>query len=181
MADEYEFEEEEFTTQFNGQTLRRILAQTRPYWKWVTGFLAGVAFVVVVDAYFTYLRKQIIDQGISAGDAAALTQIAVIYAGMILFQAAGVFGFIYLAGILGERIQDDLRKQMFNHLQALSLTYFSKTPVGWIMSRVTSDSVRISELITWGLLDTAAGALSIISSFVFMLAIHWQLALIVLL
>ncbi|HEY4720800.1 MAG TPA: ABC transporter transmembrane domain-containing protein, partial [Anaerolineae bacterium] len=181
MADEYEFEEEEFTTQFNGQTLRRILAQTRPYWKWVTGFLAGVAFVVVVDAYFTYLRKQIIDQGISAGDAAALTQIAVIYAGMILFQAAGVFGFIYLAGILGERIQYDLRKQMFNHLQALSLTYFSKTPVGWIMSRVTSDSVRISELITWGLLDTAAGALSIISSFVFMLAINWQLALIVLL
>ncbi len=181
MAEDLEFEEEEFTTQFNGQTIKRILLQTRSHWKWVAGFLLAVVQVVIVDAYFTYLRKQIIDQGIAPHDPAALANIAVIYGAMIVFQAAGVFGFIYLAGILGERVQYDLRKQMFNHLQDLSLTYYSQTPVGWIMSRVTSDSVRISELVTWGLLDTTWGALSIITSFVFMLAIHWVLALLVLL
>ena len=181
MADDYEFEEEEFTTQFNGQTIKRILMQTRPHWKWVAGFLAAIAFVVILDSYFTYLRKQIIDAGITPHDPVALTNIAVIYGGMIAFQAAGVFVFIFLAGILGERIQYDLRKKMFNHLQDLSLTYYSKTPVGWIMSRVTSDSVRVSELVTWGMVDTVAGALSIVSSFVFMLAINWALALMVLL
>ncbi len=181
MADDYEFEEEEFTTQFNGQTLRRILAQTRPHWKWVAGFLIAVGFVVILDSIFTYLRKQMIDQGITAGDQHALTQIMIVYGAMILFQAVGVFGFIFLAGILGERVQYDLRQKMFNHLQSLSLTYFSKTPVGWIMSRVTSDSVRISELVTWGLVDSTWGALSIVTSFIFMLAINWQLALIVLL
>ena len=181
MADDYEFEEEEFTTQFNGQTIKRILMQTRPHWKWVAGFLAAIAVVVILDSYFTYLRKQIIDVGITPHDPTALTNIAVIYGGMIAFQAAGVFGFIFLAGILGERIQYDLRKQMFNHLQRLSLTYYSKTPVGWIMSRVTSDSVRISELVTWGIVDSVWGALSIVSSFVFMLAINWALALMVLL
>jgi ATP-binding cassette subfamily B protein len=181
MADDYEFEEEEFTTQFNGQTIKRILMQTRPHWKWVAGFLAAIAVVVILDSYFTYLRKQIIDVGITPRDPVALTNIAVIYGGMIVFQAAGVFGFIFLAGILGERIQYDLRKKMFNHLQNLSLTYYSKTPVGWIMSRVTSDSVRISELVTWGIVDSVWGALSIISSFVFMLAINWALALMVLL
>ena len=65
-----------------------------------------------------------------------------------------VFGFIYLAGVLGERVQYDLRQKMFNHLQDLSLSYFGRTPVGWIMSRVTSDSERIADLVTWGMLDT---------------------------
>jgi ATP-binding cassette, subfamily B, bacterial len=181
MADEIEFEEEEFSTQFSGQTVMRILAQTRPHWKWVVGFLVTVALVATSDAFFTYLRKQIIDLGITPGDTAALVRIGVIYAGMIVLQAAGVFTFIYLAGVLGERVRYDLRKKTFEHLQDLSLTYYSKTPVGWIMSRVTSDTVRIAELVTWGMLDVTWGVVSIITAFAFMLAINWQLALLVLL
>lgn len=181
MANDAEFEEEEFTTQFNGQTIKRILLQTKPHWKWVLGFLIAVAAVVVLDAYFTYTRGLFIDEGIVPGDAAALLRLGTLYAVMIVFQAAGVFGFIYLAGILGERIQYDLRKKMFDRLQDLSLTYYSKTPVGWIMSRVTSDSVRISELVTWGIVDSVWGFLSIVTSFAVMITINWQLALMVLL
>ena len=181
MAEDIEFEEEEFSTQFNGQTVMRILAQTRPHWKWVVGFLVLVTLVAASDAYFTFLRKQIIDQGITPGDTAALARTGIIYAVLIIFQAAGVFAFIYLVGVLGERVGYDLRKQMFNHLQDLSLKYYSKTPVGWIMSRVTSDSARIAELVTWGMLDVTAGIVSIVTAFAFMLAIDWQLALLVLL
>ncbi len=181
MSDEIEFEEEEFTTQFNGQTMLRILALTRPHWKWVGGFLIAVTLVAGLDSYFTFLRKQFIDQGITPDDTAALAHFGAIYAVTIFVQAAGVFTFIYLAGVLGERVQYDLRKQMFEHLQDLSLTYYSKTPVGWIMSRVTSDAARISELVTWGMLDVTWGAVSIITSFLFMMFINWQLALLVLL
>ena len=181
MADEIEFEEEEFTTRFNGQTLLRILAQVRPHWKWVAGFLVTITLVAASDAYFTFLRKQIIDQGITPGDTAALARIGVIYAVLIVFQAAGAFTFIYLAGVLGERVSYDLRKKTFNHLQELSLKYYSQTPVGWIMSRVTSDSVRIAELVTWGMLDVTWGVVSIVTAFAFMLAINLQLALLVLL
>jgi ATP-binding cassette subfamily B protein len=181
MADEIEFEEEEFSTQFNGQTLVRIMAQTRPHWKWVVGFLVTVTLVAASDAYFTYLRKQIIDLGITPGDTAALVRIGVIYGVMIIFQAAGVFTFIYLAGVLGERVRYDLRKKTFDHLQDLALTYYSKTPVGWIMSRVTSDTVRIAELVTWGMLDVTASVVSIVTAFAFMLFINFQLALLVLL
>ena len=46
---------------------------------------------------------------------------------------------------------------MFDHLQKLSFSYFDRTPVGWIMSRVTSDTERIAELVTWGLLDVTWG------------------------
>jgi ATP-binding cassette subfamily B protein len=58
MTDQY-FEEEEFSTEFNGKTVLRILAQTRPYWRWVLGFLTTVILVSFLDGYFTYLNKRV--------------------------------------------------------------------------------------------------------------------------
>jgi ATP-binding cassette subfamily B protein len=180
MSDEY-FEEEEFTTQFNGKTALRILALAKPYGKWLLGFLFAIGFVSLLDSYFTFLNKQIVDQAISTSDTNALFRIAGIYAALILVQAAGVFGFIFLAGVLGERIRYDLRQKMFNHLQDLSLAYYNHTPVGWIMARVTSDSERVADLVTWGLLDVTWAVMNILTSAYFMLVINMRLALIVLL
>jgi ATP-binding cassette subfamily B protein len=177
---EFEFEEEEFTTQFTGRTVLRILAQARPHWRWLVGFVLTIALVSAVDSYFTFLSMRIVDEGIIAGDTEALKQIVTQYGALIIVQAAGVFGFIYLAGILGERIRYDLRKKMFDHLQDLSFSYFDQTPVGWIMSRVTSDTDRIAELVTWGLLDVTWGMMNIATAMFFMLIIDWKLALIVL-
>lgn len=179
MPDHY-FEEEEFETRFNGKTFRRILGLTRPHWKWVLGFIATIAVVSTLDAVFTYFSKRIIDDGILAQNSAFLLRIMIIYAVLIVVQAVAVFGFIYLAGVLGERIRYDLRQKMFNHLQNLSLSYYSRTPVGWIMSRVTSDSDRVADLVTWGFVDSMWGFMNIITSMVFMLIISWKLALIVL-
>jgi ATP-binding cassette subfamily B protein len=179
VAEEFEFEEEEFSTQFNGRTMLRILAQAKPHWRWFVGFLIAIAAVSALDSFFTYLSKQIVDEGILAGDREALFRIVGIYGALIFVQAIGVFGFIFLAGILGERIRYDLRKKLFNHLQDLSFSYFDRTPVGWIMARVTSDSDRIAELVTWGLLDVTWGLMNIVTALYFMLIINWKLALIV--
>ncbi len=175
-----EFSEEEFSTEFNGQTVLRILGLTKPHWPWLIGFVVTIGVVSALDAYFTFLGKQIIDEGIIPGDRVALFQIIRTYALLTIVQVINVFGFIYLAGVLGERVQYDLRKNTFNHLQNLSLSYFDRTPVGWIMSRVTSDSERIAQLVTWGLLDVTWGLLNIGTAVYFMLVINWQLALIVL-
>jgi ATP-binding cassette subfamily B protein len=177
---EYFDEEEERKTRVNIRTILRILAQAKPHWKWLVGFLVTIAIVSVLDSVYTYLRKQIVDQVILAGDQAVFTQALVAYAATILVQAAGVFAFIYLTGILGQRIQYDLRQAMFNHLQDLSFAYFNRTPVGWLMARVTSDSERVAHLTTWGLLDVTWGVLNIATSAFFMLVINWRLALIVL-
>ncbi len=174
------FEEEEFVTGFHGRTVWRILAQARPHWAWAAGFLACIALVSAQDSVFTYLSKLIVDEGIVSGDQARLVELLLIYGGLAVVQVAAVFGFIYLAGILGERIHYDLRKNMFDHLQELSFSYFDRTPVGWIMSRVTSDSGKISELVTWGLLDVTWGIMNIGTAMVFMLIINWRLALAVL-
>ena len=180
MADNVShFEEEEFTTKFNGKVFVRILGLVRPHWKWVVGFVCFVGAVSALEAYFNYLGKRIIDEGIVPGNRDALVQIIVTYAGLYVFLAVCVFGFIYLAGVLGQRVAYDLRKRMFNHLQTLSLPYFGRTPVGWIMSRVNSDSERIADLVTWGMLDVTWAAMNIVISLGFMLSINWQLTLVV--
>lgn len=173
------YEEEAFTSQFNGKTFRRILSLTRPHWKWVVGFLLTIALVSSLDAYFTYLSKRIVDEGIAARNLPAVYHFLTTYAVLIVVQALGAFGFIYMVGVLGERIRYDLRQMMFNHLQKLSLSYYSRTPVGWIMSRVTSDSDRVAELVTWGTLDSTWALVNIVTSMVFMIIINWRLALIV--
>lgn len=178
MQDDYS-EDENLNTRFTGQTFKRILSLTRPHWKWVAGFLGFILVTSVLDAYFTYLSKRIIDEGIIPRNPDPLISILIQYGLLIAVQAAMVFGFIYLSGVLGERIRYDLRKKMFNHLQQLSLAYYSRTPVGWIMARVTSDSERVSDLVTWGLVDTTWSVMNIGTSLIFMLLINWQLALIV--
>lgn len=181
MSDELiELEEEEFTSQLTGPVLKRILGLLKPHWKWVVGFLFTIAITSALDAYFTYLNKQFIDQGITLKDSARIMYLATIYGGFIIIQSAAVFTFIYLAGVLGERIQYDLRKMLFNHLQDLSLSYYAQNAVGRLIARVTSDTGRVSELLTWGLVDSTWSAMNIISSTVFMMIINWRLGLVVL-
>ncbi|MEZ4613893.1 MAG: ABC transporter ATP-binding protein [Caldilineaceae bacterium] len=179
MSNQIEFEEEEFSTQFNGQTILRIVYQLKPYWLWVIGFLGAVAVVSFLESFFTYLSKRIIDEAIVAKNIDALWQILTIYGSLILLQAVMVFTFIYVTGLLGERVRYDLRKTMFNHLQQLSLSYYNRTPIGWIMARVTSDTDRLAELVTWGLLDITWAIMNVSAAVYFMVLIDWQLALIV--
>ena len=180
MSDEYRFEEEEFTTQFNGQTVLRIIKQGLHHWPLMLFFLVSIATVSALDSYFTYLSKRIMDEGIIAGNADVLTRIILQYGALMLLQAVMVFGFITCAGMLSERVQYDLRKTMFGRLQELSLSYFDRTPVGWLMSRVTSDTQRVGDLVSWGFLDVTWGFTNITTALVFMFFISWRMALIVL-
>ncbi len=176
---ENKFEEEEFTTQFNGKTVLRILNQLKPYWKKVIIFVVTIAVIAFLDSYFTYLSKRIVDEGIVPKDINAIFHVVKIYGSLMVVQAAAVLGMILITGILGEQIHYDLRKVMFGNLQDQSLSYFDKTPVGWIMSRFTSDSERIADLVTWGLLDVSWAVFNISVALLFMLKINWKLALVV--
>ena len=176
----YRFQEEEYSTHFNGKTILRILGQIQRHWPWAVGAGVLIAVVAALDAYFTFLGKRMIDEGIISRDLETIYSLAFVYGGLIFVQGGGVFGFIYFIGSLGERIQYDLRQKMFSHLQDLSFSYFDRTPVGWIMSRVTSDSARVGELVSWGMLDITWGVVNISTAIGFMFLINWRLALVVL-
>lgn len=174
-----ELEEEEYTSELTAPVLKRILQVLKPHWKWVVGFLITIGLTSAFDAYFTYLNKQMIDEGIALGDKEVLIRIAWIYGSFILMQCIFIFIFIYLAGVLGERVQYDLRKMLFNHLQELSLSYYAQNAVGRLIARVTSDTGRVSDLVTWGIVDSVWAVMNIITSITFMAIINWRLALIV--
>jgi len=173
------FEEEEFSSQMNRDTVARIFGLLKPHWRAVVTFMVAIAIVAAAEAFMTFITKLIIDEGIIAGDAERLRDLILLYSAMMLILAAGVFVFIFVTGRLGQQVMYDLRKKLFNHLQDLSLAYYSKTPVGWIMSRVTSDSERIAELVSWGLLDVTWAVMNIATALFFMLTISWQLTLVV--
>lgn len=174
-----ELEEEEYTSQLTSHTLKRIIGLVKPHWRWMVEFLIAIVFTASLDALFTFINKNMIDQGIAHKSIPTLLRYASYYGGLQLLQAISVFFFIFLVGILGERIQYDIRRAVFNHLQDLSLSFYSQNAVGRLMARVTSDSGRISSLMTWGMLDVTWAIVSVIMSVVFMMIINWKLALIV--
>jgi ATP-binding cassette subfamily B protein len=174
-----QWEEEDFEESWDTGTLMRMLGLAARRKLWLAGFLATVALVALSDSVFTYLKKLVIDEAITPGNPESLVWIGGLFILLSILQAGGVFTFIYLAGLLGERIQYDLRRSMFTRLQQLSFSYFDRTPVGWIMSRVTSDPAKVADLVTWGLLDATWASMSIVSAMFFMLYLKWDLGLLV--
>ncbi len=158
----------------------RLWQVVKPHWKLLLLGLIGITAVSIMDAYFTFLNKRILDEAIIPGNRQALVQLFTVYGAIVLGQSLSFFIFIYFVGLQGERVRYDLRQKLFDHLQDLSLAYFSKTPLGWIMSRVTSDTERMGELLTWGIVDSVWAIVNIGFAAIFMFIINWKLALIVL-
>ncbi|MCP4419133.1 MAG: ABC transporter ATP-binding protein [Chloroflexi bacterium] len=179
MSEQY-FEEEEFDSEMNGDTIRRIFREGTKRWPYMVMSLACITAVALIEAYLTFLSKRMIDEGVMARDLDALRSFAIQYGAWFLVFTLFVFGFIVATGFLGHLIKYDLRKQMFNHLQNLSLSYYNRTPNGWIMSRVTSDAERVGDLVSWGFLDMTWTITSILAALGFMFAINWKLTLLVL-
>lgn len=179
MSQHEHFEEEEFDTQFNGQTVIRLIRQGLIHWPLMIGYFIAMLVTATMDGFLTFVSMRIIDEGILAGDAVLLNQLVIQYGLGLLLVALGVMGFIFAAGRLGERVEYDLRKTMFARLQDLSLSYYDRTPVGWLMSRLTADASRVGGLVSWGFMDLLWGAASILISLVFMAMIDLKMMLII--
>jgi ATP-binding cassette subfamily B protein len=175
------YDENELDDEVNLQSgvLGRLLKLLKPYKMTMILGILSIAVVSWLDAYFAILNKRIIDEGIIANDVSALIRLFYNYGFVVLGQMVAFFVMMFSVGVQGERLRYDLRKNLFNHLQKLSLSYFSKTPIGWIMSRVTSDTEKMGELLTWGIVDTLWAVTNIGFAIFYMLQLNTQLALIV--
>jgi len=85
---------------------------------------------------------------------------------------------VLLLSIIGQRIMFDMRSQMFDHLQRLSLAYFDHNPVGRLMTRLTNDVDSLNEMFTSGAISILGDALTILGITILLLVINWQLALV---
>ena len=181
MSTFYDENELDDNVPLTGNLFHRLLGIIKPHWRIMTAGMIGISLVAIADAVFTYLQKEIIDRAIIAGDQSVLLQLFTYYIWLVVIQSVAVFMFVYFVGKQGELVRYDLRKKLFNHLQKLSLAYFSKTPLGWIMSRVTSDTEKMGDLLTWGIVDSTWAIVNIIFAAIFMFVINWRLAILVVL
>ena len=108
------------------------------------------------------------------------TTFIIVYITTAVMFGLVVFGFIKAAGTLEVEIGYELRKQAFNKVQVLSYNYFDKTPGGWIISRLTNDSRRLSGIVSWGTMEGVWSMATMLGALVVMFIIKWQLALIML-
>ena len=105
--------------------------------------------------------------------------IAGAYGALFTVFAWFVWFFIRMAGRVATGVAYDLRRKGFARLQELSFSYYDTRPVGWLMTRLTSDVSKVSGLIPWFSLDLVWGTCFISGIIIAMFYLNWLLALIV--
>ncbi|GMG96638.1 ABC transporter ATP-binding protein [Tepidimicrobium xylanilyticum] len=136
--------------------------------------------VGVLDSVFPLFSKYVIDNFIAKNTLHGLDKFILIFLSIILIQGINVFLFLVLAGKIETNISYDIRKMGFEKLQLLPLSYYDKKAVGWLMARMTSDINRISETISWGLVDFSWGIAMMLAIVIAMFNLNVKLALIAL-
>jgi ATP-binding cassette subfamily B protein len=142
----------------------------------VAGLIGGGVVIALIETALPLLVRSIVDEA-SKGDAARLAPILSIYAGLFLFFAAGVWLFIDSAGGVATRTADRLRRDSFAKLQTLEPAYFDVRPTGWLVSRLTADCTKVSNILPWCMLDFAWCTAILTGVTITMFVIEPQLAL----
>ncbi len=175
-----QFEEHDYSKEFDPQLWRKLLRFAKPYKRQLIGLGCVMVMVAVVDALFPMMNRIAIDRFIVPATTDGLVGFLALYGVLVFVQAANVFTLITLAGRVEVGIVHDLREVGFRRLQELSFSYFDRTPVGWVMARMTSDAQRLGDTISWGLVDIAWGGSMMIAIGAFMISMNARLGLIVL-
>jgi len=175
-------EEQEFNTDsLDTKLWRRIFALLMVHKKKLYVLFMFMIMVATVDVIFPYLNKMAIDTYVSGnGDLSKLWLFALAYFACIVWQGLNIYFFLRQAGRIEMDFSYDVRNKAFRKLQELSFTYYDKTPLGWIMARMTSDIGRLAEILSWSLMDLVWGLTVMLGITIVMFAVNWQLALLVL-
>jgi ATP-binding cassette subfamily B protein len=127
--------------------LRRTVTFTRPYLRQLTYFAIALAITSLATLSIGLGLKFVIDRGLSAGSAAMLDQGLALLVGIVLIISVGTFVRFYYISWIGERVVADIRKAVFNHILKLSPGFFETTKTGEILSRLTTDTALLQQVI----------------------------------
>lgn len=131
-----------------------------------------------LDLVFPTAVSKMIDNVLPSRNLSLIIWIGIGLLLLYVFRAVLQYIVDYWGHTLGARIEYDMRKDLFNHIQKLSFNYFDNTKTGHIMSRIVNDLNDISELAHHGPEDMFVAAVTLLGSFIIMMNIHWPLALI---
>ncbi|HET8648872.1 MAG TPA: ABC transporter ATP-binding protein, partial [Gemmatimonadales bacterium] len=163
---------------YDRYTLGRLGRYLRPY----VGVTAIAVLLLLAGAGLALigpvLTKRAIDVAIPQHDVAQLATLGAIFLGALVMELIADYGQTVLTAYLGQRIMFDLRLEIFDHLQRLSIPFFDRNPVGRLITRVTSDVETLNELFSTGLVTVIGDLFTLIAIMATMLAMDWRLALV---
>jgi ATP-binding cassette, subfamily B, bacterial len=173
-------QETRFEKRFDLRVWSKLLRYAMGH-KWKLAGLAFFGFTTALsDIGFPWVTGALIDEVAIKGSEADISGYAWVYFGLVCSLSISILAFIMLAGSVRTSVAHDIRRDGFANLQRLSFSYFDKHPVGWLMSRMTSDCERLSNIMAWGTLDLVWGSTLLIGIAAVMISMNWSLALIVL-
>lgn len=169
-----------FTKRLDIGLWRKLAGYLKPYRR----ELAGLALVMIcaagIDALIPIMTRNAIDNYVVPGNLEGLRLFGLGYFGLVLMQGLNVWLLIAIAGRIEVQLCYDIRRAGFQKLQELSFSYYDRTPVGWIVARINSDSMKLGETISWGFVDGVWGISMMFAVALFMLVMDWRLALLAL-
>lgn len=174
---DHHFEEQDYTKSFDAGLWRRIFRFAFRHKKHLFLLIGSNLLLSGLDALMPILSMYAIDTFIVGRDLSTFGPYMVVYIGIVLIFAGGVFMFIYQAGRLQTKMVYDVRAAGFKRLQEQGFSYYDTTNVGWIMARMTSDTERLGDFITWNLVDSLGALFYIGMSIIAMSQLDGRLTL----
>jgi ATP-binding cassette subfamily B protein len=164
--------------QIDTKLLRRLINFLKPYKAKVTVAIVLTLLVSALGPLRPYLTKVAIDDYINTGDQMGLLYIIIAILTLLVIHGALRFGLTYLMQTVGQNILHDIRTKLFEKIHKMTMSYYDKTPVGKLVTRVTNDVEVLNQLFSSGLIMIIADVLLIFWLIGFMFYTSWQLALI---
>ncbi|MFW5769644.1 MAG: ABC transporter ATP-binding protein [Spirochaetota bacterium] len=158
--------------------IRRLLPYYRPYRFLLTTDLLAVVLLAGMNILLPYLVKVFIDTVVPARSMELLIKIAAGIGAVVILKFAFTYYTLYAGHIMAVKMERDMRKDLFYHLQKLSFTFYDDRKTGEIMSRMINDIGRVSDSVNHAPEDISLSVLSIAGTFAVMAFLHWKLALI---
>lgn len=162
---------------YDSRLARRLFAYARPYRSLVAAALALLLVDGLLQLVGPLATRAVIDDALPNRDFALLTTLTALFALSLVASFACAYGETLLTSLLGQRVMHDLRTEAFGRLQRLPISFLDRTPVGRLVTRVTSDVEALNELFTAGVVAGLGDLFTLLAISVLMLVVDWRLAL----
>ncbi len=173
------FDEQEYTKSFDVKIWQRLLPILSNYKRAFGAMLLFNLICAVIDVALPLFQRYAIRNFIEAGTVSGLAPYTLAYLLVIALQAVSVTMFSRNSMYIEMNVGKDMRRQLFTHLQTLSFSFYNVTPVGYLLTRVMSDTMRIAAMIAWNFTDILWAMFYVFGTFGAMLMLNWKLALVV--
>jgi ABC-type multidrug transport system fused ATPase/permease subunit len=165
-----------------GRKVRWMVGLLRPYRRQVIAMFVALVVATAAGLAPPYLAGRAIDNGINgnngAGDTGALTLIVIVFIASAAIYWAASYAQTYLVGWVGQRALQDLRQRIYEHLQAMSIGFFTRRKPGVLISRMTNDVQALDSLVTDGVVTLFQSTLTLIGVVVILVVLDVPLALV---